>query len=147
MEPGPEPEPDELEEEPLVMLLSDDEHRRVLAELALPDLASVARVSRHWRAQVADDFLWQTLLRRDVSPAMVPARPPSFRLAYKACQSFALLPGTCLEVRAALSDYNSDEVQWRGTETRRAKPRGPLEVLDPYDIWSGWPWVHLSFGQ
>ena len=51
-------EEEEEEEEPDIMLVGDEEHVNMLLFLSLPDLASMAAVSRHWR-------LWCTHPRRD----------------------------------------------------------------------------------
>jgi hypothetical protein len=55
---GPGPEgPLHLEE------LNDDEHRRVLVRLPGPAPAALARCSKFWRGQVADELLWEAMVR------------------------------------------------------------------------------------
>ena len=58
-EPEPEPEPgaeDGWEEEPEIMLIGDEEHVNMLLFLDLADLASMARVSKHWRTLISGDL-------------------------------------------------------------------------------------------
>ena len=117
-EPEPEPEAEEdWDEEPDIMLIGDEDQLVMLLFLDLPDLASMARVSRHWRTLISDDFLWE----RKYGWSTYACAPPT-----SVATVDGSLPDGVLSFRAAFRR----RVQWY------ALPGMCLEVLDTYNIWS-----------
>lgn len=105
---------EQWDEEPDIMLIGDEEQVTVLLFLDLPDLASMARVSRHWRTLISDDFFWE----RKYSWCTYACAPPttvtpsdgslpqgvlSYRTAFRRRSMWWTLPGLCIEV---LDTYN-----------------------------------------
>ena len=122
LEPAPEPEvegddSDEWDEEPDIMLIGDEEHVIVLLFLELPDLARMARVSRHWRTLISDDFFWE----RKYTWCTYACAPPT-----TVTLSDGSLPEGLLSYRAA---FRRRHMWW-------SLPGQCIEVLDTYNIWS-----------
>eukprot|EP01051_Picozoa_sp_SAG22_P001216 SAG22_NODE_45_length_24718_cov_12.462448_19_plen_820_part_01 len=86
-----------------LMDLSDDDHRRIFGFLRLADLAKVARLSKFWEGQVADEFMWEQRWRAEKGAVPLPVGESSYLVAYrddvKAKRAFATgVQGCCVEV-------------------------------------------------
>ena len=86
----------------------------MLSFLDLPDLARMARVSRHWRTLISDDFFWEQKYSRSsfacapptaITPSdgSLPEGVLSYRAAFRRRAMWWSLPGLCIEV---LDTYN-----------------------------------------
>ena len=125
--PQPEPQPkmnggdddahEEWDEEPDIMLIGDEEQVTMLLFLDLPDLARMARVSRHWRTLISDDFFWE----QKCSGCTYACAPPM-----TVTPSDGSLPEGVLSYRAA---FRRRAMWW-------SLPGLCIEVLDTYNIWS-----------
>lgn len=89
----------------------------MLSFLALPDLARMARVSRHWRTLISDDFFWE----QKYSWSRYACAPPT-----TITPSDGSLPEGVLSYRAA---FRRRAMWW-------SLPGLCIEVLDTYNIWS-----------
>jgi hypothetical protein len=87
-----------VEEEPLIMLIGDEEQRLILCFLPPPSIAAMALVSRHWSTLTSDDFFWEKKCQIDLGWEGLPSMVPSFRQGYRSMTMFRTLPGLCCEV-------------------------------------------------